>query len=140
MDTTTLYDAQLLVTDVYNPAEPWRFVTYHPQAFQGDVLVVAVLGLFNRGKTFLINLLADLHLPAALHSHTVGMAFKRPERVNNHGYILLDTAGLDSPARPSTYMIDPSRTRRRGGGGGGASVVAVGGLGSEGALPFVERS
>jgi len=92
------YDAQLLITGPYRPADPWKFVMHNPEAFQGEFMMVAVIGLFNRGKTFVLNLLANLDLPASLYTHTLGLSFRRPVRDNNRSYFFIDTQGLDSPA------------------------------------------
>ncbi len=43
-------------------------------------VIVGMHGLFNRGKTFVLNKLADTHLPSERRITTVGLSFKEPER------------------------------------------------------------
>jgi len=58
--------------------------------------VIAVLGLYNKGKTFILNNLSQLSLLSGDTLHTEGLSFKviRNKHVN---HILLDTAGLYHP-------------------------------------------
>jgi len=58
--------------------------------------VVAVLGLYNKGKTYILNNLTSLKLRSGNTVHTEGLSFKviKNKHVN---HILLDTAGLYSP-------------------------------------------
>ena len=96
--TASIYDAQLvLATESKTAAGLSRLVIRHAEALQGPTVLVAVLGLFNRGKTFVLNQLAGLDLPSGWHAHTLGLAFKRPLRSSARSMLLLDTAGLDNP-------------------------------------------
>jgi hypothetical protein len=56
--------------------------------------IVAVLGLFNRGKTHVLNQLAGIKLPSSKKLHTKGLSFVDPSHLQ---WILLDTAGTNAP-------------------------------------------
>jgi hypothetical protein len=56
--------------------------------------IVAVLGLFNRGKTHVLNQLAGIKLPSSKKPHTKGLSFMDPSHLQ---WILLDTAGTNAP-------------------------------------------
>ncbi|GAM20064.1 hypothetical protein SAMD00019534_032390 [Acytostelium subglobosum LB1] len=57
--------------------------------------VVAVLGLFNRGKTFIINQLSGFTLESGRRVQTKGLSFKQTREGTNT--IFLDTAGTETP-------------------------------------------
>jgi hypothetical protein len=57
---------------------------------------VAVLGLFNRGKTFLLNKMNNLQLPSGKRVNTRGLSFMQSS-LPGKNLVLLDTAGTNSP-------------------------------------------
>eukprot|EP01120_Amphizonella_sp_Union-15-10_P016211 TRINITY_DN8475_c0_g1_i1.p1 TRINITY_DN8475_c0_g1~~TRINITY_DN8475_c0_g1_i1.p1 ORF type:complete len:650 (-),score=151.01 TRINITY_DN8475_c0_g1_i1:117-2066(-) len=59
--------------------------------------LVSVSGLFNRGKTFLLNKLAKTALPSDYKVTTKGLSFVLPFDDNVKNLIFLDTAGTNSP-------------------------------------------
>eukprot|EP00736_Rhodelphis_marinus_P014523 Rmarinus@m.20957 len=64
-----------------------------------DVFVVAVVGFFKRGKTFVVNHLFDCNLPECSAQPTVGIGIVRPvSPMVGASLRVLDTEGLDAPA------------------------------------------
>jgi hypothetical protein len=62
-------------------------------------IIVSVLGLFNKGKTWLLNRICNENLDSGLKVTTKGLSFKEPQGMQN--IILLDTAGTSSPLQGS---------------------------------------
>jgi len=63
-------------------------------------IIVGVLGLFNKGKTFCLNKIAGVNLPSSKKITTKGLSFKEPiEGQLSKACILLDTAGLNAPLK-----------------------------------------
>jgi len=60
---------------------------------------VSVLGLFDRGKTYLLNKLANSNLPSGRRVRTKGISVKRSNESNHIGrkVLFLDTAGTKEP-------------------------------------------
>ena len=89
--------------------------------------VVAVLGLFDKGKTFVLNHLTDQALPSGKKVSTKGLSFKHVD-VENTKFILLDSEGSYAPvrvenelsvvekARPPIARLDCGRDDSRGAG------------------------
>jgi len=68
------------------------------QSERRNLMFVGVLGLYNRGKTFILNKLAQTKLPEGFATHTAGISFMHPR--NNpcsDSYMLVDIAGFGSP-------------------------------------------
>ena len=63
----------------------WRF-------WEGAV--VAVVGLFDKGKTFVLNNLTNCNLPSGKKVNTRGLSFKNVVVDYGTKLILLDTAGI----------------------------------------------
>ncbi|KAL1510272.1 hypothetical protein AB1Y20_006594 [Prymnesium parvum] len=61
--------------------------------------VVAVLGLYDKGKTFLLNHLTDRKLPSGKKVATKGLSFKHVELDGGSSFILLDSEGSYSPVK-----------------------------------------
>ena len=59
--------------------------------------MVSAIGLFNNGKTFLLNQLAKIYLPSDTSVHTRGLSFILPDPEVGSDFVLLDTAGTNSP-------------------------------------------
>ena len=69
-----------------------------------DCVVIAVVGLFDRGKTFLLNLLAEAGLPVGMTVHTRGLSFKLSQEGMGKNFILLDTAGINAPVKSTLEL------------------------------------
>lgn len=69
----------------------------HEMSVAGRETVVSVIGFFNKGKTFVVNKIADLNLPSARQVHTRGLSFILPGDERRQNCIFLDTAGTNSP-------------------------------------------
>mmetsp|Transcript_12957 Transcript_12957/g.14348 ORF Transcript_12957/g.14348 Transcript_12957/m.14348 type:complete len:659 (-) Transcript_12957:41-2017(-) len=67
--------------------------------------IVSVSGLFNRGKTFILNKLAKTKLPSDFKVTTKGLSFILPQDDNVKNLIFLDTAGRNSPLSLSTSSV-----------------------------------
>ena len=63
-----------------------------------DGAVVAVLGLFDKGKTFVLNRLAEIDLPSGKKVSTKGLSFKHVD-VEGTKFVVLDSEGSYSPVR-----------------------------------------
>jgi ABC-type taurine transport system ATPase subunit len=70
--------------------------------FGADKAIVSVLGLFNKGKTFLLNQICNINLPSGLKVNTKGLSFQEPN--NNKNIVLLDTAGASAPLQGMTNI------------------------------------
>lgn len=65
-------------------------------------VIVSVLGLFNKGKTWLLNkVCTGEKLASGRHVTTKGLSFKEPTGDAIRDIILLDTAGTSSPLKGS---------------------------------------
>ena len=68
-----------------------------PMGWQGAV--VAVLGLYDKGKTFVLNHLTESKLPSGKKVSTKGLSFKHVMIDGGTRFILLDSEGSYSPVR-----------------------------------------
>ena len=71
-----------------------------PMGWQGAV--VAVLGLYDKGKTFVLNHLTESKLPSGKKVSTKGLSFKHVMIDGGTRFILLDSEGSYSPVPSST--------------------------------------
>jgi len=71
--------------------------TPHAVCWQGAV--VAVLGLYDKGKTFVLNELTESKLPSGKKVSTKGLSFKHVEVDGGTRFILLDSEGSYSPVK-----------------------------------------
>lgn len=62
---------------------------------QSPLTTVAISGVYNSGKTFILNNLASVNLPSNYETHTEGISFKHLHE--NSSILLMDTAGQNSP-------------------------------------------
>lgn len=68
-----------------------------PGAWEGAV--VAVVGLYDKGKTFVLNSISNSNLPSGKRVNTRGLSFKHTDMDSGTRLILLDTAGSYSPVK-----------------------------------------
>ena len=61
--------------------------------------IVSVVGLYDKGKTFVLNNLAESNLPSGKKVTTAGLSFKYVDIEKGTKLILLDTAGSYSPVK-----------------------------------------
>lgn len=66
--------------------------------------IVAVVGLYDKGKTFVLNNLSFSNLPSGKKVNTKGLSFKYVEVDEGTKLILLDTAGSYSPVKVENNM------------------------------------
>lgn len=60
---------------------------------------MAVVGLYDKGKTFILNNLTQSNLPSGKKVTTKGISFKHVNIENTTNLILIDTAGSYSPVK-----------------------------------------
>jgi len=60
---------------------------------------VAVIGLYDKGKTFVLNSLTSTNLPSGKKISTKGLSFKQVDVDSGTKLILVDTAGSYSPVK-----------------------------------------
>jgi len=70
-----------------------------PQASGWQGAVVAVLGLYDKGKTFVLNQLTESKLPSGKKYATKGLSFKHVTVDGGTRFILLDSEGSYSPVK-----------------------------------------
>ena len=66
--------------------------------------IVAVVGLYDKGKTFVLNNLSMSNLPSGKKVNTKGLSFKYVDVDNGTKFILLDTAGSYAPVKVESNM------------------------------------
>jgi len=69
------------------------------KCFTWEGTVVAVVGLFDKGKTFTLNAITNSNLPSGKKVSTLGLSFKHVDFEEGTKLILLDTAGSYSPVK-----------------------------------------
>jgi len=67
--------------------------------FDWEGAVVAVVGLYDKGKTFVLNNISGSNLPSGKKVNTKGLSFKHVDMDSGTKLILLDTAGSYSPVK-----------------------------------------
>ena len=76
------------------------------QNFVWEGAIVAVVGLYDKGKTFVLNNLSFSNLPSGKKQTTKGLSFKYVDLDEGTKLILLDTAGSYSPVKvENNYSI-----------------------------------
>ena len=68
---------------------------------------MAVVGLYDKGKTFCLNNLSCSNLPSGKKVNTKGLSFKYVNIDEGTRLILLDTAGSYSPVKVENNMNNP---------------------------------
>ena len=61
-----------------------------------DTIVIGVAGMYNKGKTWFVNKVANKNFSAGFHIHTAGLSMKYAE-FENKAASYLDTAGFETP-------------------------------------------
>ena len=69
-----------------------------------EYTIVAVMGLYDKGKTFILNQITDCQLPSGKKLNTKGLSFKMVDMETGTKVVLLDTAGSYSPVRIENEM------------------------------------
>ena len=70
-----------------------------PQTAAWSGAVVAVLGLYDKGKTFVLNSLTQSKLPSGKKVATKGLSFKHVQVEGGTQFVLLDSEGSYSPVK-----------------------------------------
>ena len=76
----------------------------NPANFAWEGAIVAVVGLYDKGKTFCLNNLSFSNLPSGKKVNTKGLSFKYVNLDEGTRLILLDTAGSYSPVKVENNM------------------------------------
>ena len=74
------------------------------EANKWEGAIVAVVGLYDKGKTFVLNNLSFSNLPSGKKVNTKGLSFKYVDVDEGTKLILLDTAGSYSPVKVENNM------------------------------------
>lgn len=65
---------------------------------------VAVLGLYNRGKTWIISQLCGITLDHSYFTHTEGISFTIPTNDLGKNMLFIDTAGAQRPVKSTLFF------------------------------------
>lgn len=76
----------------------------HPPTVGWHGAVVAVLGLYDKGKTFVLNNLTETKLPSGKKVATKGLSFKHVQVEGGTKFVLLDSEGSYSPVKVSNEL------------------------------------
>lgn len=79
------------------PIEYSQYGKQHNKSVGWEGATVAVTGLYDKGKTFVLNNLTLSNLPSGKKVNTKGISFKHVNVDNGTNLILVDTAGTYSP-------------------------------------------
>ena len=86
----------------YNPNKADLSIKTHLEPMNNNMwegAIVAVVGLYDKGKTFVLNNLSSSNLPSGKKVNTKGLSFKYVDVDKGTKLILLDTAGSYSPVK-----------------------------------------
>ena len=102
--TIDFYDIILKINSIRDILNGWKIEfsengkEYYEKMKAKDFLKVGVVGLGNKGKSFLLQKLADIELPTGTSIKTEGLSIKCPDiNSENKNIILIDSAGSETP-------------------------------------------
>lgn len=76
-----------------------RSALFLPKEHLWEGAVIAVVGLYDKGKTFVLNKITQTKLPSGKKVSTKGLSFKHVKDHSGTSFVLLDSAGSYSPVR-----------------------------------------
>ena len=102
---TQFYDIIINVNSILKVKDGWEIeMTEEGERKYEDfknqeLIVIGVVGNMNKGKTFILSKLSKITLLSGTSINTKGISVKYPQLENNENrkYILLDSAGLETP-------------------------------------------
>ena len=101
---TDFYDIILKINSIRDILNGWNIEfsdngkDYYEKMKVSDFLKVGVAGLSNKGKSFLLQKIADIELPTGTSIKTEGLSIKCPDiNSDNKNIILIDSAGSETP-------------------------------------------
>ena len=101
---TEFYDIILKINSIRDILSGWNIEfsesgkDYYEKMKVNDFLKVGVAGLSNKGKSFLLQKIADIELPTGTSIKTEGLSIKCPDiNSENKNIILIDSAGSETP-------------------------------------------
>ena len=79
-----------------------------------ELIIIGVVGNMNKGKTFILSKLSKIELPSGTCINTKGISVKYPklEENENRKYILLDSAGLETPILKSPEELEHKKDNK----------------------------
>ena len=79
-----------------------------------ELIIIGVVGNMNKGKTFILSKLSKIELPSGTCINTKGISVKYPklEENENRKYILLDSAGLETPILKSPEELEHNKRNK----------------------------
>jgi len=102
--TIDFYDIILKINSIRDVLSGWKIEfsengkEYYEKMKTKDFLKVGVVGLGNKGKSFLLQKLANIELPSGTSIKTEGLSIKCPDiNSENKNIILIDSAGSETP-------------------------------------------
>jgi HSP20 family molecular chaperone IbpA len=114
--TFELYDVIVHIDSMFQlETEGWK-VTYKNQSslentFNIESRILSILGLYNRGKTWILSNICNTYLETGIITHTIGLSLAVPS-IENQNIILLDTSGKSTPISGNTKygLLDKKAT------------------------------
>ena len=101
---TDFYDIILKINSIRDVLEGWNIEfsktgkDYYEKMKVRNFLKIGVAGAGNKGKTFLLQKIADIELPTGTSIKTEGLSIRCPDiNSENQNIILLDSAGAETP-------------------------------------------
>jgi hypothetical protein len=102
---TQFYDIIINVNSILKVKDGWEIEMTeegekkYEEFKDQELIVIGVVGNMNKGKTFILSKLSKIILLSGTSINTKGISVKYPQLENNENrkYILLDSAGLETP-------------------------------------------
>lgn len=99
--TFELYDVIVHIDSMFQlEKEGWRVTFKNETSFEHSLSIesriLSILGLYNRGKTWILSNICNTYLETGIVTHTIGLSLAIPQ-IENQNIILLDTSGKSSP-------------------------------------------
>lgn len=99
--TFELYDVIVHIDSMFQlEKEGWKVTFKNETSFENSLSVesriLSILGLYNRGKTWILSNICNTYLETGIVTHTIGLSLAIPQ-IENQNIILLDTSGKSSP-------------------------------------------
>lgn len=106
------YDIIIDINSIINVNKGWnilmkeegqkKYLEYKDQ----NLIKIGIVGNVNRGKTYILSKLSKISFPSGVSINTKGLSIKYPhlsEGHDNRKYIILDSAGLETPILNDDY-------------------------------------
>ena len=113
---TQFYDIIINVNSILKVKDGWEIEMTeegekkYEEFKDQELIVIGVVGNMNKGKTFILSKLSKIILLSGTSINTKGISVKYPQLENNENrkYILLDSAGLETPILKNRDEAQPN--------------------------------